>query len=161
MEILVYFLVSGVMLLLTPANTQQLGNEQQLDIINFNQQSRSGALVPFTFPSQSTAPLASVAGPQIFHQPVAFPAVVGNNAQPENAAIASATPQEKMANATSHQIVQQTTFSIPKAMLSLTLDMGRCKSGIDTDCATNTVFSPFSISSTLTMLLMGQLLFKF
>ena len=37
----------------------------------------------------------------------------------------------------------------------LALDMGRCP-GNSEDCLTNTVFSPLSIASTLTMLLMGN-----
>merc|ERR1712136_689872 len=46
-------------------------------------------------------------------------------------------------------------FSIPKAILSLALDVGRCRSAFSSDCSSNTVYSPLSIASTLTMLLMG------
>lgn len=48
-------------------------------------------------------------------------------------------------------------FSIPKAILSLALDVGRCRSAFSSDCSSNTVYSPLSIASTLTMLLMGNL----
>ena len=48
------------------------------------------------------------------------------------------------------------SFSIPRAILSLALDISRCKSQSSSDCSSNTVYSPLSISSTLTMLLMGQ-----
>lgn len=49
----------------------------------------------------------------------------------------------------------QSGFSIPNAILSLALDMGRCRSTSANDCSSNTVYSPLSIASTLTMLLMG------
>jgi len=53
------------------------------------------------------------------------------------------------------QTIASPGFSIPKAILALALDVGRCRSASPSECATNTVYSPLSIASTLTMLLMG------
>jgi len=53
------------------------------------------------------------------------------------------------------QAIGSSGFSVPNAILSLALDMGRCRTSSVSDCASNTVYSPLSIASTLTMLLMG------
>jgi len=46
-------------------------------------------------------------------------------------------------------------FSVADAILELALDIGRCKSPAAAACSSNSVFSPLSIVSTLTMILMG------
>jgi hypothetical protein len=172
MEMSMYLLFCGILLL--PVS-QQLSNEQiinrQPDIITFNQRSAPG-IVPFTFPSQSTGssfnlppvPLPPFPQPppqnqQQFNQlhfapAIPLPAAVNPD---ELVGTRGSTPKN---HSTSQQIQQQNHhnngFSIPTAMLSLALDMGRCKGNAENDCATNTVFSPLSIASTLTMLLMGK-----
>ncbi|XP_046636832.1 leukocyte elastase inhibitor-like [Daphnia pulicaria] len=172
MEMSMYLLFCGILLL--PVS-QQLSNEQiinrQPDIITFNQRS-APVIVPFTFPSQSTGssfnlppvPLPPFPQPppqnqQQFNQlhfapAIPLPAAVNPD---ELVGTRGSTPKN---HSTSQQIQQQNHhnngFSIPTAMLSLALDMGRCKGNAENDCATNTVFSPLSIASTLTMLLMGS-----
>lgn len=167
-----YLLFCGILLL---PISQQLSNEQiinrQPDIITFNQRS-APVIVPFTFPSQSTGssfnlppvPLPPFPQPppqnqQQFNQlhfapAIPLPAAVNPD---ELVGTRGSTPKN---HSTSQQIQQQNHhsngFSIPTAMLSLALDMGRCKGNAENDCATNTVFSPLSIASTLTMLLMGN-----
>jgi len=59
------------------------------------------------------------------------------------------------------QTIASPGFSIPKAILALALDVGRCRSASPSECATNTVYSPLSIASTLTMLLMGNFEYRF
>ncbi len=169
MEMSMYLLFGGILLL--PVS-QQLDNGQiidrQPDIITFNQRS-APAIVPFTFPSQSTGssftlppvPLPPFPQPppqnqQQFNQlhfapAIPLPAAVIPD---ELVGTRGSTPKN---HSSSQQIQQQNSgFSIPTAMLSLALDMGRCKGSAENDCATNTVFSPLSIASTLTMLLMGN-----
>lgn len=151
----VYLLIGGILLL--PVSEQQL-NEQilhrQSDVIAFNQQRRSAPqVVPFTFPSPST-------GSSFSQPPPSFPQQQFNNLQfaPPVSLLAS---RESLSRNQSLLLQQpqhnnNNGFSIPTAMLSLALDMGRCKDNAENDCASNTVFSPLSIASALTMLLMGS-----
>ncbi|XP_057373553.1 leukocyte elastase inhibitor-like [Daphnia carinata] len=151
----VYLLLGGLLLL--PVSEQQLHDQilhQQSDVISFNQQRRSAPqVVPFTFPSPSTG--------SSFSQPLpSFPQQQFDNLQfaPPVSLLAS---RESLSRNQSQPLQQPQNnnnngFSIPTAMLSLALDMGRCKGNAENDCATNTVFSPLSIASTLTMLLMGS-----
>ena len=180
MEMSIYLLLGGILLL--PASQQQMNDQnvhRQPDIITFNQRS-APAIVPFTFPSQSTGssftlppvPLPPFPQPppqqqqqhQQFNQLHFAPAVPTPivDANPSELVITRGSTL-KTQN-TSQQIQQHQNnnknnhqgFSIPTAMLSLALDMGRCKGNAENDCATNTVFSPLSIASTLTMVLMGK-----
>lgn len=165
-------LLCGVTLLLPNSQQQQMIN--QPDIITFNQQSRSSPQsppVPFTFPSQSTGSSFQLASPPL--PSASFLASI----QPQQSSAVDSSADASVSNTqgsagirgssslllknqgnslTSQPAVHSNRFSIPSAMLSLALDMGRCKDIAENDCATNTVFSPLSIASTLTMLLMGR-----
>lgn len=169
----IYLLFGGILLL--PVS-QQLDSEQmvnrQPDIITFNQRS-APAIVPFTFPSPSTGssfslppvPLPTFPQPppqnqQQFNQLHFAPAAPSPTASVHPDEFVGTRGSISKNHSTSQQILQQNNhnngFSIPTAMLSLALDMGRCKGNAENDCTTNTVFSPLSIASTLTMLLMGK-----
>lgn len=134
-------------ILLLPVSQQRTS-----DTITFHHQRRSAPqFVPFTFPSPSTG--------SSFTQPLpAFPQQQFNNVQ-FAPPVSSLDSRQSSKNASTNQPLPQPEnnngFSIPTAMLSLALDMGRCNA--DNDCASNTVFSPLSIASALTMLLMGEL----
>ena len=151
MEVIAYLLFGATLLL--PASPQQQQIVNLPDTISFNSQqaSRSSPIVPFTFPSASTGP--SFPLPTIVQSLQSPPVLLAPSSQPSEAV---AIKGQVVKIPSTSQPIQQDGFSIPTAMLSLALDMGRCKGNPENDCATNTVFSPLSIASTLTMLLMGR-----
>ena len=169
----IYLLFGGILLL--PASQQVNEQQRQPDIITFNQRS-APAIIPFTFPSPSTGPsfsLPPVPLPpfpqppqqqQQFNQLHFSPAGPSPTANVDSVELVGTRGSTLKNNSTTSQQIQHhqnnnnknNGFSIPTAMLSLALDMGRCKGNAENDCATNTVFSPLSIASTLTMLLMGK-----
>ncbi len=153
MEMFVYLLFGTILLL--PASHQQMQQiVNQPDMITFNSQqaSRSSPIVPFTFPSASTG--SSFSLPTIV-EPQQSPPVFSVPSSQHSEVVGIRGSGQVVKNQSTSQPIQQNGFSIPTAMLSLALDMGRCKGNSENDCATNTVFSPLSIASTLTMLLMG------
>lgn len=148
------YLLFGTILLLPASHQQMQQIVNQPDMITFNSQqaSRSSPIVPFTFPSASTG--SSFSLPTIV-EPQQSPPVFSVPSSQQSEVVGIRGSGQVVKNQSTSQPIQQNGFSIPTAMLSLALDMGRCKSNAENDCATNTVFSPLSIASTLTMLLMG------
>lgn len=163
----VFVVTVGAMLMLLPrASGQQMQQLPLSDTILFNQnnqQSRSTvglSLPPLStpstfqhFPSQSVLAISAASS---VSQP---PLPVINSDQRLSQPLPPAVPNR--IGGTTNNVNRDTEgFSIPRAMLSFALDMTRCSQpgNPEADCNSNMIFSPLSIMSTLSMVLMGECL---
>lgn len=111
------------------------------------QQQPAPDAISFQGPRGSNPPLPGLTLPSFLNLPP-LPAVVAQQpAEPDSTSLRAGQNGKRTNN-------KQGTLSIPNAMLSLALSMCSRKDDPD-NCSSNTVFSPLSISSSLTMLLMG------
>jgi len=111
------------------------------------QQQPAPDAISFQGPRGSNPPLPGLTLPSFLNLPP-LPAVVTQQpAEPDSTSLRAGQNGKRTNN-------KQGTLSIPNAMLSLALSMCSRKDDPD-NCSANTVFSPLSISSSLTMLLMG------
>lgn len=147
----IFFVLLGVSFGRT--QQQQINN---FDEIKFNQQNRATIV---SVPNNNPLPIlavASSASSSSNSQPVSSFAAASFSSV-NNIPAVQQSPSNKLGPSNNGQ---NQTFSIPKAMLSFALEMTRCKSESDSDCSSNMVFSPLSIISTLTMVLMGEFTFR-
>lgn len=121
---------------------------------NSEQQPPASDAITFQGPRGSNPPLPGLTLPSFLNLPP-LPMAASQQQQPSEAETSLRAGQN-----TKRTNGKQNSFSIPSAMLSLALSMCNRKENPD-NCSTNTVFSPLSISSSLTMLLMGIANFEF